>query len=402
MEYEMRPLPPFRCEQIERSKLSREWKSWKSALECYFEAHSIFDQRIKRAKLLFLGGPQLQRVFENLTDTDKIPLVAVEKKWYDTAIEKLNDFFQPARQHTLERHRLREMKQFKEERFAQFVMRLKQQAADCGFDKYSSEVSKILTEITLIDVIVQGCTSSELRRRILKEDQSLAEIEALGAMYECVDEQIKSLDKANVGYQHEKVFRVVENRKIEEKMTGECKASCFRCGNTGHFSKSLNCPARNKTCRRCKRIGHFESVCRGNLKRSASKLPSNTTEKKVRAIETVCESKNSDLSSTSTKEDEVLQRTYYAFYTGNETNMIECCIGGVKWNVIIDSGSECNLITRNAWEKFKASNINIHSSTRHCSRVLKAYGSNTPLKVYLYLMYYFNISNANYLYIDRL
>ncbi|XP_062544137.1 uncharacterized protein K02A2.6-like [Armigeres subalbatus] len=260
-------------------------------------------------------------------------------------------------------------------------MRLKQQAADCGFDKYSSEVSKILTEITLIDVIVQGCTSSELRRRILKEDQSLAEIEALGAMYECVDEQIKSLDKANVGYQHEKVFRVVENRKIEEKMTGECKASCFRCGNTGHFSKSLNCPARNKTCRRCKRIGHFESVCRGTLKRSASKLPSNTTEKKVRAIETVCESKNSDLSSTSTKEDEVLQRTYYAFYTGNETNMIECCIGGVKWNVIIDSGSECNLITRNAWEKFKASNINIHSSTRHCSRVLKAYGSNTPLKV---------------------
>ncbi|XP_062554416.1 uncharacterized protein K02A2.6-like [Armigeres subalbatus] len=381
MEYEIRPLPPFRCEQIERSKLSREWKSWRNMLECYFEAHSIFDQRIKRAKLLFLGGPQLQRVFENLSDTDKIPLVALEKKWYDVAIERLNHFFQPVRQHTLERHRLREMKQMKDERFAQFVMRLKQQAADCGFDKYSPEVSSILTEITIIDVIVQGCLSTELRRRILKEDQTLAEIEALGAMFECVDEQLKSLDKTNIIQPQEKIFRVTENRNPGNKFEDN-QLSCYRCGSKEHLSKSPNCPARNKTCRSCKRVGHFESVCRQSQKRPANNVSEGRVAKKIRAIESVSHEERMQPASVPVNtEKNDSQKTYYAFYTGNESNKIECRIGGIKCNVIIDSGSECNLITKEVWEEMKASNVMVQSSKRGCSRVLKAYGSDAPLKM---------------------
>lgn len=269
----------------------------------------------------------------------------------------------------------------KDERFAQFVMRLKQQSADCGFDKYSTEISKILTEITLIDVIVQGCTSNELRRRILKEDHSLAEIEALGAMFECVDEQVKSLSNVTANTQ-EKIFKVTESKKVEDKPDTNGQLSCYRCGNTGHFSKSPNCPARNKTCRRCKRIGHFESVCRGFSKRPAQKLNDNITAKKVRAIETVDSETELMLPGKDSKKDEQTpSKTYYAFYTGNETNMIECHIGGIKWKVIIDSGSECNLITKNAWEKMKTCNIAVQSSTKGCDRVLKAYGSNVPLKV---------------------
>lgn len=144
MEMEMRAIPPFCCEQIERSRLAREWKSWKCGLECYFEAHGVQDQKIMRAKLLYLGGPQLQRVFANLPDTEKFPLVSLEKHWYDLAVEKLDDFFKPVRQDTLERHRLREMRQKKDERFAQFVLRLRQQVSECGFDKYSTEISKVL------------------------------------------------------------------------------------------------------------------------------------------------------------------------------------------------------------------------------------------------------------------
>ena len=42
------------------------------------------------------------------------------------------------------------------------------------------------------------------------------------------------------------------------------KKTCFRCGREGHISNSKKRPptARNKECRKCKRLGHFAAVCR--------------------------------------------------------------------------------------------------------------------------------------------
>lgn len=111
-----RPVPQFRCDDIEKNKLYKEWRIWKGALECFFDAYDVVDQKKKRAKLLHLGGPQLQRVFQNLPDREKFPMVSTEKQWYDVAINALDAFFQPSRQDCLERHRLRNMKQKEGER----------------------------------------------------------------------------------------------------------------------------------------------------------------------------------------------------------------------------------------------------------------------------------------------
>ena len=76
---ESRPLPMFRCEQIESGKLAKEWLEWKGALEIYFESYQITDQRLKRSKILHLGGPQLQKVFRSLEGTENFPIVLLEK-----------------------------------------------------------------------------------------------------------------------------------------------------------------------------------------------------------------------------------------------------------------------------------------------------------------------------------
>lgn len=378
MDMSARPIPQFCCEQIERTKLAREWKSWKTSLEFYFEAHDIHDQKMKRAKMLHLGGTQLQRVFTNLPDADKVPLVAWEKRWYDTAIEKLDEFFQPVRQETLERHRLREMKQKSDERFAQFILRLRQQVADCGFDKHPPEVAKILTEITLIDVIVEGCSSAELRRRILKEDQTLEQIEALGATLEGVEEQVKGFrTEQNTD---DKVFQVTENRPWTTRPMRQDKAACFNCGNTGHWSKSPQCPARNQTCRNCKQKGHFKSVCR-TKKRVPSKTLTEYPNKRIRVIQAESEAKENTDHEVTKHEQEDQEKHYYAFYSGNRSNIINCQIGGVKWEILIDSGADCNLISSSAWTKLKDAKVQVHSSTRGCDRTLRAYGSQHPLNV---------------------
>ena len=119
---ENRPLPRFRCEDIEKSRLHHEWMDWKSALERYFDATDVVDQYKKRAKLLYLGGPQLDNVFKSLPDGEKFPLVATEKRYYDVAVAALDNYFQPIKQDILERHRLRQMKQLAGEKFSHYLV----------------------------------------------------------------------------------------------------------------------------------------------------------------------------------------------------------------------------------------------------------------------------------------
>lgn len=82
---------------------------------------------------------------------------------------------------------MRQIKQEEGEKFSHFVLRLRQQVKSCGFEKQSSEVSEILKEIYLIDVVIENCRSDDLRRSILKKDRSLSEIEEIAEMLKLKD-----------------------------------------------------------------------------------------------------------------------------------------------------------------------------------------------------------------------
>lgn len=212
---EIRQIPPFRCETIEKGKISREWESWKWSLECYFEAYGVTDQKLKRAKLLHLGGVDLQRIFRSLPDHDKTPLVTLEPKVYDLAIELFDSYFQAGRQDVIERRRLRKIKQEHNEKFSHYVIRLRQQALNCGFEKYSAEVGEILKEIYLIDVVVENCRSDELRKAILKRDRTLREIEEIAATIEDTDQQLKDLKENGNIVRDTPVFGIDNARTIK-------------------------------------------------------------------------------------------------------------------------------------------------------------------------------------------
>ena len=111
---------------------------------------------------------------------------------------------------------------------------------------------KVLTEITLIDVIAQGCTSNELRSRILKEDQTLPQIEALGAMIESVEEQVRGLSSFSTS--EEKIYRI-EERKADGSnvQTSGGKINHIVRSSTGNHNPNVR--------------GHFETVCRKGKKR---------------------------------------------------------------------------------------------------------------------------------------
>ena len=60
-----------------------------------------------------------------------------------------------------------------------------------------------------------------------------------------------------------------------KKTSGEPgNKTCYRCGNTGHFGRDPECPAKGKTCRSCGGADHFSSQCRSKeRKRRGNKKP---------------------------------------------------------------------------------------------------------------------------------
>ncbi|XP_055615667.1 uncharacterized protein LOC129761868 [Toxorhynchites rutilus septentrionalis] len=392
-----RVIPPFRCNDVEKTKLHKEWEVWKRSLEYYFEAEDIIDQKKKRAKLLHLGGPQLQALFQSLPDSEKFASVAIERQYYDVAVQAFDEFFRPGRQDVLERHHLRRMKQREGERFAEFVIRIRQQISECGVEKYGPEVRKVLTTIMLTDTIVEGCLSEELRKQILQRDRSIEEIEEIGKSLEGVQKQMRDFgatrEEAKFG---DRVFGVRSKYKRSphalpdthtfsrtKKPEFSRDARCFKCGFFGHISTDSKCPARGKVCKRCKRTGHFEIRCRQQNNNSYAWKDSSLDSKKVRIVQRSIEGDDNARESNAIADPEqhsyTEQKTFYAFYFGNDSNVIRCRVGNVEHPMLVDSGAEANLITEEAWKKLKLAGIQVKSCEKGSNRILKSYANNIPL-----------------------
>ncbi|XP_055605879.1 uncharacterized protein K02A2.6-like [Uranotaenia lowii] len=334
-----------------------------------------------KAKLLHLGCVELQRVFRSLPGHDKVPLVAVDPRVYDLAVELLDGYFQAGRQYVIERRKLRQMKRRE------------------GFEKHSGEVSEILKEIYLIDVVVENCRSDELRRSILKKDRSLSEIEEIAASIEDTEIQMLNLkgpavvqeraayEIGNVqsgkrSFQHT-VYRrgdarnnPLKRQSAVDNFANQNNQSCFACGEQGHFAKSTNCPARGRPCRRCKQLGHYEKMCR----KRKNDMKVMTKSKRIYNVENV-PTEEVGSRSASAEKDTQEEKVYYTFYGGNQTNVVPGRIGGIPVQLLIDSGADANLIKPETWEMLKSRKVHVRSSFRGSSKVLKGYGSDKPLTI---------------------
>ena len=54
---------------------------------------------------------------------------------------------------------------------------------------------------------------------------------------------------------------------------GKHERICLRCNNTGHMQDDKRCPARNKECLKCHKVGHFAKCCKTEETKSPQKKP---------------------------------------------------------------------------------------------------------------------------------
>ena len=84
----------------------------------------IKDPTLTRAFLLYLAGPEVDTIFDNLPDID-------ESKDFDKAVEKPTECFSPKKNIMYETHVFRQAQQREDETLDQFHMRLRELARNC-------------------------------------------------------------------------------------------------------------------------------------------------------------------------------------------------------------------------------------------------------------------------------
>lgn len=383
---------------------SSKWKNWIRGFEIFANANKIEDNNDKLNWMLHCAGQKVQNIFYTLPDTvvetKRGPLASgftpFETNEYSEAVLKLQNFFEPKRNTSFERHVFRKMKQNEKERIDAFVVRLREQAERCDFEGQLEE--------NIRDQITSGCTSNILRRKILtRSEWKLEDILNQARILEVIEKQQKSFESAIDNASNS--AKATENKALEESKNEVCKIDfkrkfgdqrrdrrdrlnpdsnfsgiCGRCGYRGHKASDEKCPARGKECAKCGGLNHFARKC-------MSRFTKNDTAKKRKAeesfepeVEVKREREKAPINmiarTTNLSEDEDV----FALDTETENdNKLWCKIGNIEIQAVIDSGSRYNVIDRQTWAELKAKSVETIHRQKDVDIGFSAYGG-TKLK----------------------
>ena len=342
-------LPRFDC-FTDPATIGLRWTRWLNSFELYAdgkglivgEATTAATKQRRRAMLLHLAGPDLREIFTTLPDTG-------EATDYTRAVEALNAYFVPQVNSAFARQTFHQITQKPGETVQQFATRLKKAAKDCDFGAD--------TDNQIRDAVLNKCTSTYIKRKLLEEGQGLNLKRTLEVAEQCekIETQLAALSIK--GEELENINRVNERGSISHTSTqgrpqGRDK-TCYRCGLTGHFGRDPQCPAKGKTCRKCRGRDHFEKVC-----------------------------KTRPYANQVREEPGNLQYDYAFTVTGEEnSDMITIQVGGVDLKMLIDSGANSNIIDGETWKQLKAKGVRCESQTSPPGKKLYPYASNQPLPV---------------------
>lgn len=368
-----------------------EWKNWHRSFEWYLKANHIEDEYDKFLKLMHLAGRKVQEVFETLPVPPSIsqvrrgPLAASEEyipqlSDYEMAIAKLNEFFEPKKNSTYERHMFRLIKQEKNEKVGIFVMRLRTRADKCDFGDTLEDNVK--------DQIIEKCLSPKLRRELLKlGDAPLDKVLKAAKIFEAIEEQSKTFEPNEMQSPKDESVNKVDSKPLSKPSwaTKDKQVECTRCGFVGHRSSDDKCPAKGKTCNKCGGRDHFSRRCKTKKRtRSFYKSPHNGSETNFKKEGTDSNDGETSNKKPKTEVGETIKlvnsshspEDEYIFCIGNDSgNEITLKIGGVQLTVVLDSGSKFNVIDNKTWEFLKTNKIEVFNQSKIVNQSFKAYGS---------------------------
>ena len=204
---------------------------------------------------LFLGD-------EGQDIIDGLDLTADEEKELDSYWSKLQQYVRPKTNFRVVRAQLRELKQAPDETIDSFMTRARILADDCEYkDK----------EEQLIDTLIFGVNSNEVRKKLLTKDSSLklhdamkiARAEEASQKHVTALQETKTISAVkstprNQNHQYHQRSQTTQSQKSPYRPNVR-QNGCLNCGRA--HNRDDICPARKDNCNYCGKRGHWEKVC---------------------------------------------------------------------------------------------------------------------------------------------
>ncbi|KAK7929206.1 hypothetical protein WMY93_005601 [Mugilogobius chulae] len=251
-----------------------EWPIWRRRFDRYMVATKLDRDsgEVQVNTLLYALGREAEAIYDSFVysdsenendDEDEGEGRTVSKFVYSKVIRKFTEHFVPKRNVIHERACFYKRVQKPGESVEAFVRSLYELAQYCEFGGMKDEQIR--------DRIVIGISDSDVSQKLqLETELTLEKAIQIARQNEQIKQQNNSmradcsLDAMKQGKrQYDKKSTQPnahsQQRRSEDRYEQQSSGNCSRCKR--QHGKGQPCPARNKRCRKCNKIGHFEVAC---------------------------------------------------------------------------------------------------------------------------------------------
>ena len=233
------------------------WTDYLARFRTFVTANSIPDN--KQAQIFLTNqSNSVYKMLSNLVAQQQ-PVKSIHELTMNDIQTFMAEQFDPKRFVVRERFKFwSDMKRKPGETIPKLASRIRQDAATCDFQSIKDPLDEALRTKFICSVDNEAILKTLFK---LKDDE-LKFSNAIRVAQEV--EEAAKVEKETVHGQPSTSVQKVYHAKSKTSKTQEKKTACFRCGNSGHFSKA--CPHIKAICSFCKKTGHLQSVCMSRLR----------------------------------------------------------------------------------------------------------------------------------------
>lgn len=352
----------------ENVSTAESWTAWKRRYELFLfakEAHGKPDQ-VKIGMLLTCMGREAVRRFDNIDWK-----AGEDKTKYDHVLKKWDELLDPEDKEIMARFQFWNKKWPEEKGFSEIYNELKCHEPKCKF---------LEPQNMLRDKILFTHPVSAVQRRLLREQKlTLEKTVQICTLFEQTAKEVKLLKGLKSSDTDPHTDQDVDAvRKFSKGAKGAGRrfepAANPKCKYCGKRHKYGSCPAYGKECYCCGQRNHFANQCTVKPKISDSSKEANR-QKGRKQNHRVNELQTTDDSESSEEDIDMLVETVQLQVDSIRNTWYEVIrVQGLEISMKVDSGGQCNTITKSVFEKLRYS-----GKIENSSMVLRSYsGAEIP------------------------